>query len=364
MNNSEAFEIILLSVEDNPWLLKEWAGKPLIHQSINAALQSEAQKVSFYTNQASLAAAVSEGFPALQVTYDTHASAAQLWEKHQALDKCAILQLNPAAVFINSTQLNEAYNQWLKASESHLISVSKLQQNVWRSDGKVECEVGNEQVFYLENRILSVGYFEHYLHSMPASAQICKCYVLPPQIQVVENGPSYAASVGCKAADPSTKGANIKVFLTDVDGVMTDSGMYYIEGGKELKKFHVHDGMALQRLQQSGVKTGIITSEDTEIVSKRAAKLKVDFLHQGKRFGGKLQAAQAICEQEGITLQEIAYIGDDINCIELLQAVGIAACPANATRHVKAIPGIWQLEREGGQGVVREMIEKLFPEVI
>lgn len=149
----------------------------------------------------------------------------------------------------------------------------------------------------------------------------------------------------------------IKVFLTDVDGVMTDAGMYYSTSGEEMKKFNTHDGMGMVLLRESGIKTGILTTENTTIVSRRAEKLKVDYLYQGVGFGGKLRAAQEICEKEGITLQEVAYIGDDINCLELLSAVGLAACPANATKRVKAIPGIIQLSKNGGDGAIREFID-------
>ncbi|MBP9213556.1 MAG: HAD hydrolase family protein [Chitinophagaceae bacterium] len=152
---------------------------------------------------------------------------------------------------------------------------------------------------------------------------------------------------------------NIKLFLSDVDGVMTDAGMYYTESGDEFKKFNTHDGMAFQLLREAGIKTGIITTENTKIVERRAAKLKVDYLYQGKGFGNKLQAAKEICEKENITLQEVAYIGDDINCIELLQSVGIAACPNNAVKSVKQIKGIIHLEKSGGDGAVREFVEML-----
>lgn len=150
----------------------------------------------------------------------------------------------------------------------------------------------------------------------------------------------------------------IKVFLTDVDGVMTDAGMYYSTSGEEFKKFNTHDGMGMMLLKEAGIKTGILTTENTSIVERRANKLKVDYLYQGVGFGGKLKAALEICEKEGITLREVAYIGDDINCIELLSQAGLAACPANATRKVKAIPGIIQLQKSGGDGAIREFIEE------
>ena len=152
----------------------------------------------------------------------------------------------------------------------------------------------------------------------------------------------------------------IKLFLCDVDGTLTDGGMYYSEKGDELKKFNTRDGMALAMLREKGIKTGIITSEDTALVARRASKLKVDYLMQGKRNGGKLAAAKEICDEMGITLKEVGYIGDDLNCVDLLSAVGFAACPADACDRVRDIPSIHIMTRKGGDSVVREMVEKYF----
>lgn len=151
----------------------------------------------------------------------------------------------------------------------------------------------------------------------------------------------------------------IKLFLTDVDGVLTDAGMYYTENGDELKKFNTRDGMGLKLLQQAGIKTGFITTEITNIVTNRAQKLGIDYLYQGKRDGGKLSAAQEICNEMGITLNEVAYIGDDINCMEILSSVGCAACPSDADESIKNIPGIHIMEKKGGEGCVRELIEQI-----
>lgn len=147
---------------------------------------------------------------------------------------------------------------------------------------------------------------------------------------------------------------NIKLFLSDIDGTLTDGGMYYSENGDELKKFNTRDGMAMGMLREKGIKVGIITSENRELNQRRADKLKLDFLYQGKRNGGKLAVAQEICEKLGISMQEVAYIGDDVNCIALLSAVGMAACPADADAKVKAIPGILVMTKKGGEGCVRE----------
>ncbi len=150
---------------------------------------------------------------------------------------------------------------------------------------------------------------------------------------------------------------DIRLFLTDVDGVQTDAGMYYFNSGEEAKRFNAHDGMGLQILRRSGVKTGFITSEATPLVENRFKKLKLDYLEQGRSREGKLQAALEICEKEGISMQQVAYIGDDVNCLDLLHQVGWAACPQDATREVKAVPGITILSKKGGEGCVREFID-------
>ena len=152
----------------------------------------------------------------------------------------------------------------------------------------------------------------------------------------------------------------IKLFISDIDGTLTDGGMYYSENGDELKKFNTRDGMGFGMLRKAGIKTAIITSEDRQLNQRRAEKLQLDYLVQGKREGGKLAAAQSICEELGITLQDVAYIGDDINCIDLLSAVGIAACPSDAHQRVKDIPHIKVMSKKGGEGCVREFIENLY----
>lgn len=153
--------------------------------------------------------------------------------------------------------------------------------------------------------------------------------------------------------------AKVKLFLSDVDGTMTDSGMYYGENGEELKKFNTRDGKGFELLRKSGIKTGIITSENTKIVSNRAKKLKIDYLYQGVEHGEKLNVVKDICKKQGINLDNVAYIGDDINCIELLSRVGYPACPNDAEERVKRIQNINILNKDGGYGVVRELVNIL-----
>lgn len=153
---------------------------------------------------------------------------------------------------------------------------------------------------------------------------------------------------------------DIKIFLTDVDGVMTDGGLFLSESGEELKKFYIPDGMGLVLLQKMGVKTGIITSENLKMIEKRAARLKMSFLKMGAK--DKYSLAQEICAEAQCGLHEIAYIGDDVNDYKLLSSVGFAACPGDAQPIIKSIPGIRVMANLGGRGAVREFINQLVGE--
>lgn len=151
----------------------------------------------------------------------------------------------------------------------------------------------------------------------------------------------------------------LKIVLTDCDGVLTDGGMYYYNNGVEGKKFNTRDGMAMQILKANGIKTGIITGENTKIVENRANKLKIDYLYMGVK--NKYQILLEICEKENITPNNTAYIGDDINDLEILKNVGFSACPNDAMEEVKKICNFVS-SKDGGKGVVRDVIERYLSE--
>lgn len=147
-----------------------------------------------------------------------------------------------------------------------------------------------------------------------------------------------------------------KLILTDIDGVWTDGGMYYDQEGIELKKFHTYDSAGISFAHALNIPVGIITGEDTKIVQRRADKLKVDYCILGCK--DKVSQAQAICNELGITLQEVAYIGDDINDMDLLSCVGWAGVPNSAPEYVKILSNT-MLSKNGGEGVFREFVETI-----
>ena len=147
-----------------------------------------------------------------------------------------------------------------------------------------------------------------------------------------------------------------KLVLTDIDGVWTDAGMYYDQTGNEWKKFSTTDSAGVLFCKQLQIPVGIITGEDTEIVKRRAEKLKVEHLYQG--INDKLSVAKTLCEELQISLSEVAYIGDDLGDIELLKAVGFSAAPANAPEYIQALVHC-VTKKSGGEGAFREFVEEI-----
>ncbi len=146
----------------------------------------------------------------------------------------------------------------------------------------------------------------------------------------------------------------IRLFAMDVDGVLTDAGMYYSESGDELKKFNTRDGMGIKLLQKTGVITAIVTQERTKIVARRAEKLAIPELHQGVM--DKLTLIREMAARHGLALQQVAYIGDDVNDLEALRAVGFSASPADGLPDIVAAVD-YVCQKNGGEGAVREVAE-------
>jgi len=148
----------------------------------------------------------------------------------------------------------------------------------------------------------------------------------------------------------------IRLFATDVDGVLTDAGMYYAESGDEWKKFNTRDGMGIKLLQRAGIITAIVTQERTKLVARRAEKLAIPELHQGVM--DKLLLVSEMAVRHGLTLSQVAYIGDDINDLETLKAVGFSATPADGMPQIAAAAD-YICQKKGGEGAVREIIEMI-----
>lgn len=147
-----------------------------------------------------------------------------------------------------------------------------------------------------------------------------------------------------------------KLFITDIDGVMTDGGMYYTAEGDVMKRFSVKDGWGVIFLRRLNIPLAIMTGENSPVVAARAKKLKIDRCYLG--VADKLSLAGQLCDELGITLADVAFIGDDLNDLPLLKKVGVSGCPSNTSdyvsRHVK-----YRGTVHGGHGAFREFVESV-----
>jgi len=152
---------------------------------------------------------------------------------------------------------------------------------------------------------------------------------------------------------------SIKLLLLDVDGVMTDGGVYYGESGEEMKKFSAQDGHGIVHLQHQGVKVGILTGRFSRIVERRAHELGISEVYQNME--NKAEAYSAIKVRLALSDGEIAYIGDDEPDLPVLEQVGFSAAPANAVPKIRSAVD-YVCKRAGGGGAVREVIDLILAE--
>lgn len=145
-----------------------------------------------------------------------------------------------------------------------------------------------------------------------------------------------------------------KLIVTDIDGVWTDGGMYYDQTGNEWKKFNTSDSAGVLWCRLNNIPVAIVTGENTEIVRRRAEKLKIEHLYLGVK--NKILVLENLMSELGIEWQDVAYIGDDINDYLVLEKVGCSACPDNAPEYIKSIVD-FVIPVKGGDGAFRAFVE-------
>lgn len=147
---------------------------------------------------------------------------------------------------------------------------------------------------------------------------------------------------------------NVKLVITDVDGVLTDGGMYYSEKGEILKKFNTHDGMGVELLFKNNIRTILMTKENSIIAKKRGKKINAIATYINVK--DKKKQLERICKLFNLKKNQIAYIGDDLNDYEIMKSVGFCASPANGIEYIKEISD-YVCESTGGSGAFREVVD-------
>ena len=357
--------------------IKLFCGKPLIYWVIKELDSSNVDKVVLATDSNLIKEiANSFEFSKLEV-YDRSRENAEDCSSTESVmleyiinskinKKFTFLLAQATSPFTKSFHFNQALDLYKKYDS--VLSCTIEKKFIWNKEGtSLNYDYMNRprrQDFegnLIENGAMYISGIEKILESKNRISGNIGVYVMPHYTALELDEPSdwiigeQIMSENYDKDVPNIK--KIKVIFSDVDGVLTDGGMYYSEKGDEIKKFSAYDGMAFQILKEKGFKVGIITSEEMKLNKRRASKLKLDYDFHGAK--DKLKIIKKFCQENSYDFSEIAYIGDDINCLDLLSKVGVAACPSNAVNQIKLVPGIIQIDKKGGDGAFREF-SKLF----
>ncbi len=358
--------------------IKPFNGKPLIYWVLNALQNSiEVNEVVVALDSDKYADVVRDfGFSKVQIYFRKPENAVDTASTESVmLEYIAESKMNNDNLFLlvqatspltTSNDIDSAIRQFAYSAKDSLLSCVKTKRFFWNGDGTtVNYDYKNRprrQDFdgmFMENGAFYLNKVSNILRDKNRLSGTIEVYEMPEYTALEIDEPAdWIAGEAIISQRPKVNSllkSEIKLFLSDVDGVLTDAGMYYSEKGDELKKFCTYDGMGMKMLQQQGIKVGIITSEDRELNRARARKLGLDYDFHAQT--NKLETVDKLRREMGISMENIAYIGDDINDFDLLSRVGLAACPFNAVKKIKDIPGIIHLEKSGGTGAVREFAE-------
>lgn len=360
--------------------IREIAGKPLVYWSINACVQSQyVDKVYVMTDSPIIKQCV-ESFNMQKVVVigrsaesasDTASTESAMIEFANAYDFDNILLVQATSPLITSEDINGGIRLFENPNVDSVLSVVEQKRFNWRYADDTSTVVKPLNYDYMHRPRRQE--FDGYLTENGAFYITSKQRLLESNNRISGNIAAYKMSEdtffeidepsdwliisNMLQARESKKAKNIpeiKLLLTDCDGCLTDGGMYYSEKGDELKKFNTRDGMGFALLKNKGILTGIITSEDVELNKRRAEKLKLDVFEAGCK--DKASALKRICERYGIKYENVCYIGDDINDVEVLKTVGFGCAPADGTDMAKKAAR-YITKAKGGEGVLREVVD-------
>jgi len=363
--------------------IKPFAGKPLAYWTIKAACEcSEIDTVYVSTDSDVISDIITGfGFQKLKVikrstesatdTASTEIGMLEFAKNHDCFSNIALIQAT--SPFLTSDDIKKGFAVKRLNEVDSVLSVVRQKRFIWHCADNGYAKPLNYDFMNRPRRqdfdgfLVENGAF--YITSREALLQSgCR---LSGNIKTVEM-PEYSYVELDEPGDwdmteslfinkiKAIKLPKIKMFLADCDGTLTDGGMYYSEHGEEIKKFNTRDGAGLRMLKERGIVTGIITGEMSEIVRKRAKKICVDEVHLG--ISNKLATINQLCAKYGFDIQNVAYIGDDLNDYEALCNVGLGICVADSVKEIKKI-SVLITNALGGGGAVREAADFILDSV-
>ena len=336
--------------------IKPICGKPLIYWTTRAACEHD--KVVIIGRSAESASD----------TASTESAMLEFAEKYE-FDNIVLIQAT--SPLLQSIDLNHGFETYNTKGTDSVLSVVLQKRFTWKREKKGNVQPMNYDVFhrprrqefdgyYVENGAFYITSRKNLLMSQNRISGNIKAVVMNQDSFFEVDEPSDWTIIEMlmekNGIIEKVDIPEIRLFLSDCDGCLTDGGMYYSEYGDELKKFNTKDGMGFQLLREKGILTGIITSENVELNRRRANKMKLDIFESGCK--DKVQIVRQICEESGINLSNVCYIGDDLNDIELIKLVGYGCTPADSIPMVKKAAK-YVTRARGGEGVIREVAEQI-----
>ena len=362
--------------------IKLLAGKPLAYWVIEAAANcpvidkvyvatdsdSIAQTINSFNNKK--VEVISRSAESASDTASSEHALIEFCEKYE-FDKVFFIQATSPLLIADD--LSKAFEQLQSSDADSILSVVKQKRFIWKYENGYAVSANYNYLqrprrqdydgYFVENGAFYLSSKSNILESRNRLSGNIALYEMPEESYYEIDEPADWIIVENLLAKRSVVNADqilkdklkqIKLLATDVDGVLTDAGMYYSESGDELKKFNTKDGKGLEMIRSLGIKTAIVTTENTKIVANRAKKLKFDYLYQGCL--DKVTVINELSAASGFALHEIAFIGDDLNDYDALQIVGFSATPNDACGPNKKIVD-YICSKKGGEGCVRELCE-------
>jgi N-acylneuraminate cytidylyltransferase len=361
--------------------IREIAGKPLIYWVIEAALGCpDIETVYVATDSDKIARCVEATNQSRVVVIarspatctDEASSESALLEFCEGRDFEQVFFIQATSPLLTSADLSNAWETYRCSGCDSLLSLVRQKRFVWRASKEgLASPVNYDPLqrprrqefagYLMENGAFYISKRSRILDSQCRISGRIGFYEMPEETAVEIDEPVDWIVTEQILLDREQKKkrqllTNVRMLVMDIDGVLTDSGMYYSETGDEMKKFSTRDGKGIELIQQAGFATGIITSENVQMVRRRADKLKIKYVMTGIR--DKEAALRQMAAEAGRTPQEILYVGDDVNDLPAINIAGISACPSDAVAAVKQRAD-WVCHNRGGQGAVREICDML-----
>jgi len=366
--------------------IREICGRPLVYWTLDAAVDcQEIDRVYLCTDSPQIREKVAEYIddrncaeklrcidrPTATATDTASTESAMLYFGQTWKDFEHIILIQATSPLLKAKHLSVAISHYEQKKFDSLLSVVRQKRFCWKPEGNGYVPVNYDfnrrprrqefDGYLVENGAFYINTREGLLRDKCRLSGQVGIYEMEEETYFEIDEPSdwvitehLLARRVATETDWTSRIKPIKILLTDCDGVMTDGGMYYSENGDELKKFNTRDGMAVQLLRKQGIRFGIITGEKSDLVLRRAEKVKADECWLG--VANKLVVVDQICAKYGLSYQELAYIGDDCNDETVLKKVGLpCTVPAGTTQAKNA--AVYITKAQGGQGAIREVAE-------